>query len=66
MKITLAAGIVSNSTDFRPIGSCSALFPFQISELDLNRSENIIHQAGCLILGPWDIVSITGLKLARE
>jgi hypothetical protein len=44
MKITLAAGFVSNSTDFRQIGSCSALFAFQIPEIDLDRSENIIHQ----------------------
>jgi hypothetical protein len=60
MKITLAAGFVSNSTDFRQIGSCSALFPFQIPEIDRDRSKNIIHQASCFILGPWNIVSISG------
>ena len=38
MQITLVAGFVSNSTDFRQIVSCSTLFPFQITEIDRNRS----------------------------
>ena len=57
MKITLAAVFVSNSTDFRQIGSCLVLFPFQIPEIDRDRSENVIHQASCLILGSWNISS---------
>jgi len=44
MKITLAADFLNNTTDFRPIGSCPALFPFQIHEINWDRRENIIHQ----------------------
>ena len=60
MKISLVVSFVSNSKDFIQIGNCSALFPFQIPEIDRDRSENIIHHASCFILGPWNIVSISG------
>jgi hypothetical protein len=35
-------------------------------KINRDRSENIIHHASCFILGSWDIVSIAGLKIARE
>jgi hypothetical protein len=43
---------------FRYIGL--ALFPYQIPYIKRDRCENIIHQSGCFILGPWNIVSISG------
>jgi hypothetical protein len=52
MKITLVAGFVSNSIDTRQIVSCSALFFFQIHEIDRDRSEYFIHKASCLITKP--------------
>ena len=66
MKITLVAGFVSNSTDIRHIGSCLALFPFQIPEIDRERNENIIHHASCLILGPWNLGRKGGHKITSE
>jgi hypothetical protein len=63
MKITLAALFVSNSTDFRQIGSCSALFLSQITEIDRDRSENFIHHSSCLVLGSRNIVSIVATMI---
>ncbi len=42
--------------------SCLAKVP----EINRDRCENLIHQASCLILGPWSVLSILGLKIARE
>jgi hypothetical protein len=38
---------VSNSTDFRKIGRHLALFSSQITKIDRDRCENIVHQASC-------------------